>query len=463
VAITKDQFIQSAVNQIANYPTISKRFQIGDPLITQAMAAMAAMLADLSNQVEVTAGEVYLKARDVTVLADASVKGVLPFATPAIASITLTNGSPAPVQVLAGRVLLDQGGRYWRVITGTTVPAGQSGVLIAKQVQLRQLIHSVTQYMPFYTVELSAPEVGYIAEVMVVGYEYTPEFSNVAAGDAVYHIQSDETQTLGLVFGLEGVAGRQPAMGEQLSLSIYDTEGDISLNVGMAFTFEYLGSANDALVNLTLAEVSQSGAAPMDIVTMREVCSYPGIYNENAVYLSNFDFVIRKKISPVAFLSIWNEMREEEVRGASLDNINALYVAALKDGTSTATLQEQITRIIQTADDSYRIHFVPVVEKVVPITLTLIIPSTYDAASVKQDVAALVLENYGRSSAWAKRGEARILRKDMYDLFRKNVPALTQRIADITIETIGDGSNVLPEQFRYVTEDSLTINTVEAD
>ncbi|MFJ3487114.1 hypothetical protein ACIPL1_27400 [Pseudomonas sp. NPDC090202] len=462
MAITKDEFIQSAVNEIGDFPTLSRRYLIGDPLITQSIAAIAAMLADVSNQIDVNTGETYLKARDVTVLADAAVKGVIPFATPSIARITLQNNGSASVQVLVGRVLLDQAGRYWRVLTGTTVLAGDIGTIVAWQVALREVSHTVAQNKAFYTVDLAPPSVGYIAEVSVGGYEYTPEFCNVDAGASIYHIKSDEFQTISLMFGASGIAGRQPAVGSTLALSLYDTEGEITLNVGATFTFEYSG-VGDPPVVMTLEEVTQQGAAPMDIPTMREVCDYPGIYSENAVLLSNFEHLVRKKVPQLTFLSVWNEAREESVRGGSLDNFNNLFVSAKRDGTKDDTLLAQITDVLLTADDSYGVRSVPVVEVIEPLVITLSVPSTYDAESVKQAVRSLVLSNYGRTSAWAKRGSAKILKKDLYDLFRQNVPALTQRIADVSVDSIGDGSNRLPEQFRYVTPESLQVNSVEAD
>lgn len=462
MATTKDQFIQDATNEIVNFPNISRRFQIGDPLITQGLAAMAAMLADLSNQVELTAGEVYLKARDSTVLADAAAKGVLPFATPSIARIGVKNAGSSPVSVLVGRVLIDQAGRFWLVTLGGTVAAGATAYIFAKQVSLRQVAHTVSQYEPFYTVDLAEPDIGYIAEVAVKDFQYTPEYCNVLAGDAIYHIKCDENQAMSLMFGVEGVAGRQLAAGTNLSISIYDTEGTIAVSVGMTFSFEYT-NAGDELVTLTVAEVSQAGAAPMDMVTMRETCSYPGIYNANAVYRSNFDFLVRRHVTPLNFLSVWNEAREEVVRGPGVQIINTLFVAAKRDGTNDATLQAEIAKVILGADNSYKIKAVPVIEIEEPLAITLYIPSTYDAASIIQAVRALVLANYGRESAWAKRGEAQILRKDLYDLFRENVPALTQRIADASIDTIGSGADPKPEHFRYVTEASLVVTAKEAE
>ncbi|WP_426237524.1 hypothetical protein [Pseudomonas sp. TWP3-2] len=461
MAITKDQFIQDAADEITNYPTLAKRFQIGDPLITQGLASMAAMLAQLSAQVEITTGEVYLKARDVTVLADASVKGVLPFGRPCIAGISVKNDGTKVLKILTGRVLRDQNGRMWRVTTGAQVAVGESASIVARQVELRTVTHTVAQNQPFYTIDLAEPQIGHIAEVSVTGWDYAPEFCNVLDGDQIYHIHTDENQVIGLVFGVSGLSGMQPAVGTKINISIYDTEGDISPTVGMAFYFEYTDATEKA--TMLLSEVTQVGEAPMDIPTMRESCSFPGIYSENAVYLSNFDFLVRKKLGAITFLSVWNERKEEQVREPGIDNINRLYVSVVKEGVTQAALQTEITFIITTADNSYRITFVAAIEKHVPLKLTLYVPSTYDSAAIKQAVRALILDNYGRTSEWAKRGEAKMLKKDIYDLLRQNVPALTQRVADISVDLIGDDTADLPEHFRYVTEESLEVLTETAN
>jgi hypothetical protein len=97
------------------------------------------------------------------------------------------------------------------------------------------------------------------------------------------------------------------------------------------------------------------------------------------------------------------------------------------------------------------------------MVVTLTIPSVYDSGAVKQQVRTLLLGKYGPDSAWAKRGEAQILEKDIYALMvDNNVTALTSRLGNMTIDSIGDDSPVLPEQYRYITTESLVINVQEA-
>lgn len=454
--------MQDAVNEIADYPDIALRYQVSDPLILMQLSAQAAMLADLSTQVEVTAGEPFTKARDVTVLADAAVKGILPYATPSIGKLKVTSTGSVALTITAGRSIIDQQGHYWQVITGATIAAGGVGYITAQQVKSRAVSHTVTVNQPFYSVPLDQPDVGYIASIAVTGYTESTDFANINPGEFVYNIKSDDNADLSVQFGMTTVAGYQPPVGTALAITILDTEGALTLATGMKYSFEYAASSQESKLALELSELSQTGTDPMDIATKREICSYPGIYSRSAVYLSNFDFLVRSNIAPVTFLSIWNEAKEEDVRGASLDNINALFIAVRKAGSTDAVMQSTVSALIKKADDSYRHKYVPVVDVVIPLEITLVVPSVYDSAVVEQAVREVLLDQYGPDSAWSQRGEAEILEKDIYDLARDNVTALTERKANLIVTTNGSNAVVLPEHYRYITEDSLVITSTEA-
>lgn len=467
MAVTKDQFIQQAINEIAGYPTLAARYAIGDPMIMQMIAANAAMLARLSEQVDTTSAEPFTKARDVTVLADGAVKGILAFATPTIARIKVTNGSNTLMRIIAGRELIDQQGRYWLVTGGVTLVGGEVGYMVALQVKTRTLTHSVTKSMPFYTIAIAQAEVGYIASVSVPDFTLSNEFANTLAGEKVFNIKSDESSNLSVQFGISSLTGYQPALGESITVQVQDTEGELTLSEGMKYAFRYAGAGVGALESqmvLELAEVTQAGANPMDINTMREICSYPAIYDKSAVFLSNFDFLVRQQVAPVTFLSIWNEAREEAVRGASYANINSLFVAASKEGGDDATLHQRIKEIVAKADSSLRYRIRPVVPSIVSVKLTLYITSVYDEAAVREQVRTLMLNKYGAGSAWSQRGEARLLEKDIYDLLRDDVEALNPRLGNLVIDSItSQYPTVLPEHHRYLTDASLTIDVQEAE
>lgn len=461
---TKADFQQLIANSVSAYPSISSFYQAKDPRLMAGLDAMAAMLAMLSAEQDVAAMEPFTKARDMTVLADAAVKGVLPFGSAMQALLLVENSSAQPVPINAGRKILDAQGRAYVVTVGGTIAAGSSGVIGAIQTTKRTVTHTVSASKAFYEIEVEVPSVGHIYKVSVSGsgytYEYTPDFVNVEIGERVYHIKSDENRKLYVQFGAAGITGYQPAAGDVMTLTITDTEGEVDLSVGAQFSFEYAASVYESGLKITLSEVTAPGSGPMDIATMREVCTYPSTYDGNAVYLGNFDFLVRRELSPFVFLSVWNEQREELARGASIDNINRLFVSARKDGVAGAALQAQIKEVILRADDSYRITFVAIEDVEVPLTIAMQIPSIYDSEAVKQEAIRLILDAYGETSAWSKRGEAKLLYKDVYDLLTGGIQALQDRYSDMQI-IVPPLSAVLPEQFRRVTTASLTV-TAEA-
>lgn len=426
---------------------------------------MAAMLAMYSTEQEVAALEPFTKARDMTVLADAAVKGVLPFGVATVVRILVVNNSATGYTIQVGRRLRDSRGRIWSVTVGSAIPANGSAIIEAEQASTSSFTHTVTASRSFYRISVPDPENGHIVGVNLrdaasAEFKYIAEFVNVALGDKVFHLQSDEYRKLHIQFGAANTAGYQPATGETFTVDVKETEGDITLPTTTLFSFEYTSSVYESGARLTLSEVVSPGAAPMDIATMREVCSYPSTYDGNAVYLGNFDFLIRRNLSPFKFLSIWNEQREEEVRGASQNNINTLFVAARKDGVLDAALRTSIAAVINNADDSYRIKHVSVMDVQIALDVQIYVQSVYDFEAVKQQAESLLLAAYGEDSAWAKRGEATILYKEVYDLLTTNIQGLRDRDSDMKMAVGVEALDIFPEQFRYVAPASLNV-TVE--
>ncbi len=458
---TKADFQQTIADSISRYPAAALLYQVRDPRLLAQLDAMAAMLAMYSTEQEVAAFEPFTKARDMTVLADAAVKGVLPFGTPTVAKILVTNNATTGYTIQVGRRLRDSRGRIWSVTVGSAVPAQGTVIIQAEQASTTTFNHTVTASLSFYRISVPSPENGHIVGVSMRDaqseeFRYVAEFVNVEPGDKVFHLQSDEYRKLHIQFGAANTAGYQPSTGEVFTVDVKETEGEITLPTTTLFSFEYTSSPYESGARLVLSEVVSPGSAPMDIATMREVCSYPSTYDGNAVYLGNFDFLVRRNLSPFKFLSIWNEQREEEVRGPNRDNINVLFVAARKSGVATGALRANINDVITNADDSYRIRHIDVVDVFVPLEVNLLVQSVYDFVALKQQAENLLLRGYGEDSAWAKRGEATILYKEVYDLLTTNIQALRDRDSDMTM-SLGAAAPTLPEQFRYVSPLSLSV------
>lgn len=222
----------------------------------------------------------------------------------------------------------------------------------------------------------------------------------------------------------------------------------------------------------------EPGSSPMDIVTLRDLARYPSVYEHNAVFLGEFDFLVRRHFPTLRFLSVWNEQREELARGANIDHINTLFVACLsQDGTEptltqpdpqtplmpsviapaalTGTQQAIRDKILE-ADDSYKIKFYTPVRSKITCTIRARVSSVYIASAVRDKVTRLVLDEYGEEASASKRGDNRPLYRRIYALIREKIFELNDANADLVVE-IAEPASPRPELWRYIAPDSLSV------
>jgi hypothetical protein len=469
MSTTKATFQTAIANSMAAYPTAAKYYQAQDPRLLASLDAIATMLAMLSAENETAAMEPFTMSRDITVKADAAIKGVIPWGTPTSVILTVTNGHATDtLSILTGRALYDAAGNAYVTTSGVTLAPAASGTVTALQYYVSSSSTTVSTSEPFYKIQLDTLDSGsYLYGVTVtdensVVFEYVPDFVNVSAGEKTYHIEGDETGALSITFGITDLAGYQPSAGEVYTVDMKITAGGITVASGSPFSLQYTTTAAERSATLVLSSVATAGADPLTTSTLREICSFPSVYDSNAVYLGNFDFLLRRNIGSFDFLSVWNEQTEEGVRGASVDNINTLFVAAQKTGMTTSALQTSIESIIAAADDSYNVKFVDIATVLIPITVEAQVSSTYDFSAIKAKIQELIIDQYGASSAFAQRGQAMPLYKDVWKLLYNNIAALQATFADMQITITNPTTTALPEQWKYVDLTSLTVNVTQA-
>ncbi len=483
--LTKADFQQAIKNTIDSYPTIAPLYRAGDPRICQSLDAMATMLSMLSAQIETAQTEQFEKTRDGIVLADAAMRGIVPKGTASRVKIQLVNEGTEAYKVDTGRTLIDANGYNWRADTAVAVAAGETGYFEASQVRYETLTHTVEGAEPFYAIEIpEADDDAYLHSVAVSDadgdYEYRNRYVDNAAGERIYNVEADDRQRVYVRFGYSGVVGTQPNEGAKITLKIGYTNGAVSVDSGSPFQFEYMESVDDSSVTLTMFEQLQTGGAPISMSVLRDMAKYPAVYQDNAVFLGEFGFLVRKNYPNLQFLSVWNETMEEQARGPSVQNVNAIFVACLSaDGSEKVIIkdadaeeepepeeiaeeeltdtQKAIRRLILSADDSYKVRFFTPVISYIAVTVDASVPSPYISKDVTAQIKELILENYGKESAAARRGNQRIPNRDLNALLRSNVVALQDNGADF-IATAEGGSKVRPERWRYVDESSMTIS-----
>lgn len=465
MAYTKDEFYNFALNELSNVETLAERVQIGDVTITQPMAAIAQMMAVLSMQTDLGLSEYWTRARDSFVLADAAARQILPFGSAKIFKIAVRNDSTLSHTILAGRRLLDQRSRLWVVRDGAVIAPGESSYITAVQYNEHTFTHTVSESKSFYWIAIPEPDANQSLISMQViktatgeEFSHSEKFNNIELDSLVYHVMGDEQLNLYIQFGHVGKFGYTPSIGEQITVKTRQSYTNYSIEIGSQFSLEYSGEKEEFLSFFANEEL-QAGGGAAQISELRELAKYPYLYDENAVYLGEFTQLIYRKMRPFVFLSVWNEAVEESVRGANVNNINTLFVSFIKTNTSVALAQEEISKHILLADDSYKIKFVVTKEVQVGFKVSIWLSPLHDSVAVSQKIKLWVIDNYGRNSAWARRGRQRINISDTTDKLKAAVPELSDGKSDVVI-TVTDPNVNLPEAFRYVADASLTITTI---
>lgn len=500
MAMTKQDLEREAFADIDKYPALAVAYRAGDPTVTQHIGAIAAMGAAMLQQMEVAAMERFSKERDSTILADAAIRGIVPRAKGVRIQIEGVNGGISPVSLQVGRIILDDKGNAYQVESPMTIGRGQTALLTLRQGITRKIAHTVTESVPFYAIQIPDAEDGsYLASISVSGksgdFEWRSHYTNINAGDLVYHVEVDDKRRTYVRLGMRDVVGYQPSVGEVIDLTIGYAFGDLVPDVGSKFGLEYT-NANEAGLELTFKSVLQRGEDPIAMDVLRELAKYPAVYADDAVFLGEFDFLVRKNFQNLRFSSVWNEAAEELIRGANIDNSNRLFVAVVgPDGQEICVpsiseraeinpvnsggeapesepvpmgfrrliedelteLQRQIRLALWRADDGYRITFCTPVRQEIGIKVLGKASSTYNKQEVVAQIRKLILDNYGEASPAARRGYNRPLYREVYELLKTNVPALTGGDADwqLVIEEPEGGAR--PELWRFVSEASLMV------
>lgn len=468
-ARTAAEFEAAALAAISDFPLVAAYVQAGDPRVLAQLRARAAMDAMLSEQVDVAQFEPFVKARDSTVLADATLKGILPLARAARVRLLVTNGDTSPFMLAAGRRITDPKGRIYMVESGVTIAPSATETVALTQMTTRIVPHTISAPLPFYRTELVQTDADVYLNTLSVWldeleFTYSPDWHNVEINGKNYQVETDERRRLFICFGAKDVTGYGVQAGDSFEFRLTECEGRISdLKPADVFSLEYVYTPGDGALAMVLDAVLDEGAAPPSIADLRVMARYPSIFDHNAVYLGEFEFLLRRYLSGIRFLSVWNEQIEESVRGPNTDNINRLFVSGLVDGMTNEAFEDRVTELINRADNSYRISFVETVLAPVTVVVTGQVSVVHDPATIEAQVRENILGQYGDGEPDVSRGMSSPIRvQPINKLLKANVPAFQDEKADFKVE-ISLSDSQMPEEFAYISPDSLTVNVERAD
>ena len=456
---------------LQQYPEIAARYNAGDPTITAPIQAMQHMLAELGRDVDVSELEPFIKSRDATILADASNKGILPLATPCQHYIKIMNTGTQRLTVASGRVVEDGQGRPWRLLQNAEILAGANTRVLAEQSQVRILERTIVETGPFYQFTLPIIEDMSLVALSVNDqdeniYNFVTRWMNTRAGDYSIILKTNSLREITLEFGDTARFGHTLQANTALTIQMIESYGYVDPNILIEASFQEILMPQESKLRLRFDDggLVRMGANPLTIGQMRLLASYP-THDDNAVFLGNFDFLVRKKfMARTHYINVWNESVNERYFGANIDNINNLFVSFVpKSAGEYALMGEEIRQHIAKADNLYsneKTKLIPIEERQFKIFVKGVLSPVHDVESVKEQIKSLLLSNYGREQIAASYHLPNGFNlQEVNKLMAKKIVAFQDRQSDfkIDIEDL-DENPIKPNQWLYMGDDSITFD-----
>lgn len=460
-------------NALGDYPDIAERWQVQDPTVTAMLTAIRELVIALSQDNAVNIIEPFIKSKDSTIIADAINKGILPVATPCQYWLSIENNGAAKITLSAGRVVEDGLGREWRLLSAVTIGAGERAQVLCEQSTQISHTFSIAASQPFFRASLPVADDMYLASISVKNnssntlFDYAPKFMNAAAGSAVYTLLTDDLKQITLMFGDTARVGQTVQAGESYTVTLTQCYGEVDTTTLKQASLQNITASDETSLNLYFkyGGLQRAAANPLSVSQMRLLASFPATYDQNAVFMGNFDFLVRQHfMSRFSYMAIWNETTQEKFYGASLDNINHMNLTVVaKDPNEQARLTDDICKLVATADSLLigRVRLKSVQERPYNITVNAILAGVHDADSVRTQIQELLLQHYGRGTIAASHPNLDgFNRQEIATLMRNHIPAFQDRISDFTIlgETITDDNRIKPHHWLYLTRESIAVN-----
>lgn len=484
---TRSEFEAMLASALEDYPEVSELYQAGDPRLRVQVGAIADFLVLMSQELEISELEPFLKTRDRSILADASNKGILPTATAARHNVSITNDGATSVTLSAGRVISDNQGRPWRLLSGSTIAAGATTTVVAEQSEISTVSYTVAVTEAFHQTILPLTDGLYLADLAVqredlptpVTMDRAPRWMNVLPGDEAYRVLVDSLRRITVEFGDTDRAGRTATAADEYTFTLLQTYGKVDHLKLREASLDTIATPEEQKLRLLFLTggIIRAGADPLTMTQLRLMASYPALYDESAVYLGNFDFLVRRQFAArCGFISVWNESAHERAYG-SVDfvDMNRLHVAvSALNPLEQTTLEGEVAALIGRADSLYsggvydsgtnpagKVIVDSVVEREYALTVTARLAGVHDIDTTRAQIKAALLGRYGKGqvavSRWLPDG---INLQEASTIMRMTIPAFQDRISDFSLsgEDVSILDKVMPHQWLYLSDDSITVD-----
>ena len=452
---------------LQDFPEIAIRYGAGDNTIVAPLHAIQHMLAEISRDTDISEIEPFTKSRDATILADASNKNILPLATACQHYISVKNSATAKLVIPSGRVIEDGQGRPWRLLQTVNAPAGQTVDVLVEQSEQRSIEYQPSITETFHSFGLKIQEELDLVSLSVHDqdgniYNFVPKWMNTAAGERAVVLKTNSLREIILEFGDSNRFGNTLSTDTKLTINILESYGEVDVAALKEATLQVVTNNVEQKANIRFKPggVLRSGADPLNIEEMRLLSSYP-TFDDNAVFLGNFDFLVRKKFMKRFFYGcVWNEVVEEQNYGANLRNINKLFFAVKAKAVAEQSLLEgEITQLLSAADNLFdgRVIIKAVQERPFNLYIDGLVSQVHDVDALKEEIRTLLVGAYGKGSIASNYYLANGFNlQEIGLLLGKKCSAFQDRTSDFKLSIEDLSANpIKPHQWVYLTEASI--------
>lgn len=466
--LTQADFEARIVAVLDDYE-ILERYNAQDPIVLRFLRSIAAFLALFSQEVDISEIEPFIKTRDRSIIADATNKGILPIGMPTQHVLEVLNRSANSITLSQGRMIEDNSGsRPWRLLQSVTVNAGETGEVLVEQSEYREVQYTVQSTENFHRVELQLRDDLSLAGITVrdnsnQAYQLKKRWMNVEPLEYAFNLTTDSLRRIFIEFGDDERAGRTAQANQVFTFGILETYGDVDVSRLKDASLLDVLTTDETKVSVRFKQggIVRQGADPLNISQLRVLATYPALYDENAVFLGNFDYSVRQKfMARCHYIAVWNENEQDRYYGVTYQDINHLHIAVVaKNNAEQANLETEIIQYIGLLDSLYkdRVRVHAVVEKPFNITLNGRLAAVHDLDGVKAQIKGLLVDRYGRTklsaSRWLVNG---FNTQGISTQLRTNIVAFQDNISDFSLNV----PVVLnkPHEWVYISESSITLN-----
>ncbi|MEN3978249.1 hypothetical protein [Acinetobacter sp. CWB-B33] len=465
--LTQADFEARIVAALDDYE-IQEQYNAQDPLVVQQVRSIAAFLSLLSQEIDIAELEPFIKTRDRSIIADAANKGILPIGMPAQHILEVINRAGNSISLSQGRLIEDNSGRPWRLLQSVTVSAGETGEVQAEQSEYREVQYIVQNSESFHRTQLKLQDDLALAGIIVRddlnnNYLLKKRWMNVAPLEYAFNLTTDSLRRIYIEFGDDERAGCTAKANQTFTFGILETYGDVDISRLKDASLDDVFNADEQRVSVRfkLGGAVRQGADPLNVSELRVLSSYPSLYDENAVFLGNFDYSVRAKFMPRAYyLAVWNENEHDRYYGATYKDINHLHIAVTaKNSAEQEMLEQEIIQYIGQLDSLYkdRVRVHAVLEKPYALSLNGRLAAVHDLDGVKVQIKGLLVDRYGQTklsaSRWLVNG---FNTQEISTQLRKNITAFQDNISDFSLSVPAVLNK--PHEWVYVSNESITLN-----